>query len=257
MFWEANTDNSLIESSSLFIKPLNSYVSSDSAGGTYLINGGINSMRYPTKYNKFSYSSTFPQSLDKKYIDNAFVFLYKNKRLLKDTIRENRLGKNTVIYLRWGINAIPKLDAYSTLVPIEDGYVLVSNIYSSIVLKFIFCGFCVPRHNFKIEMDNNSINIHSGNLTSSLRAVYKELKMRYAFVAPKRMLSSVESVVPYFSASIYIGENRIISCVQGGKIIAPYSIDTSLPEEVAIRFDKKQIVLVRNKSRFFEQKGIP
>ncbi len=198
-----------------FVSAANVYIRNTKDGHIFLVNAGMNSQIYPYKYNRFAYSNVFLQTLGNKFVDNAMVFFYRGKRLIKDIIIEVNHTSNNIMHVHWGISKIKGLEAYTTVIPSRFGYILINNISSPETIKYIFSGFNIVRENILITEEPGYIELVSDKGISSLGVISsRKGKLGYKFLSGSDALNGRRSVLPNFLCEAGRGKTRTIFCVQ-------------------------------------------
>ncbi|MCK5655974.1 MAG: DUF2264 domain-containing protein [Candidatus Aureabacteria bacterium] len=216
-FWDTDL-NSIKETEKEqenFVSAVNIYIRNSKDGHIFLVNAGMNSQIYPYKYNRFAYSNIFLQTLGNKFVDNAMTFFYRGKRLIKDIIMEVNHTSNNIMHVHWGVSKIKGLEAYTTVIPSQFGYILINNISSPETIKYIFSGFNIGRENILITKEPGYIELVSDKGISRLGVISsRKGKIGYKFLSGSAALNGRRSVLPHFLSEAVQGENRIIFCVQ-------------------------------------------
>ncbi len=217
-FWKEREPASDVnaKNSQIFIPAAKMYVQNNSDGHVLLLNGGMNSKCYLAKYNRFAYSNIFLQSFDKNYVDNTFLFLDGQKRVMKNTIDRCEKSQDGTVVVDWGIEEIKGLKVRSQLAPMKDGYQLINFIDCPSALEYIYCGFNITHESFLMTENDHAIELRSGNLVSSLGVTgARSGKIGCQTIAVDKTLNGKESAVPYFRSSLPKGESEITFLVKG------------------------------------------
>jgi len=216
-FWDTDL-NSMKETAKEqknFVSAVNIYIRNSKDGHILLVNAGMNSQIYPYKYNRFAYSNIFFQTLGNKFVDNAMTFFYRGKRLIKDIIMEVNHTSNNIMHVHWGVSKIKGLEAYTTLIPSQFGYILINNISSPETIKYIFSGFNIDRENILITKEPGYIELVSDKGISRLGVISsRKGKIGYKFLSGSAVLNGRRSVLPDFLSEAVQGKTRTIFCVQ-------------------------------------------
>jgi len=220
-FWNMDISDSVAEEEkdvATFIPAINAYIRHDKNGHLFLLNGIMNSRIYPYKYNRFAYSNIFFQTIDRKFVDHAFVFLYRGENLIRDIIKEVKYTKTGAIHVRWAVSKIKGLEVYTSIISIKYGYILINNIVSPETIKYIFCGFNSKTGNLSIRKKESSIKLDCDNLSTKLQVVdLIKGKIGYKLISNKLMFYKRSSVVPYYTSKVIPGKTTVIMCVQASR----------------------------------------
>jgi hypothetical protein len=234
-----------------FIKALNLYIRNDN-NHRFLLNSGMNSNQYHVydKYNRFAYSNIFHRTFDSKYADNLFLFHYQGKYLSRDTIIEKSCSKHNIMYMKWGISEMIGFEGYTTMLPLEDGYIIINEFVVPERINFTFCGFNMERGEIAIRKGRGFIELRSNHLISKLTVIRPSVgKLDYKCLRGMSVLNGEKSAVPYFRSEIVPHEAKVVLCVQGGK---KYNIHTP---EIALHDNRANIIDAINKKELKLEKS--
>lgn len=198
VFWrnEKNVGQPDRVSTRKFISPMGAFVENSADGHLLLLNGGLNSRNYPAEYNKFCYSNRFWPVMSGRIQDHTFTFFGGNK-----SHRKNRVTRvawvSGCLRVEWGIAALPAFKGFSTIVPLETGYLLISHFSGAENKRFIFGGFSVPAAGCVFSVKKNNMEIRSGKLISKLSAAGDvRVRMDHHNAGAERVLSGEPAVLP-------------------------------------------------------------
>ena len=216
-FWREDMSEEMLarEKRQVFVDSINVLIKKDGAH-SLLINGGMNSKIYTYKYNKFAYSNIFPQIFDERFTDNSFMFYYKGKGLIRDTIKSIEASHDNIIHMHWGVSNIDGFKAYTTVVPTDYGYLLINNIVSGIAMDFVFCGFNIDANSVITQRYNDTLELKSGDRISAVKSISNAGGKMFARRIPGwEVLNGRSSVLPVFSSKVLPGKNKFIFYVHG------------------------------------------
>jgi len=214
LFWKLEVEKAQCVKSEDNISSIRVYIQNDGKGQNLMINGGINSCKFPMKYNRFAYSDTFTQILAGDFIDHTFVFIYRGKRFIKNVIKHVESKPNNIILVQWGNDQLEKLEVYSTILPVSSGYVMISNIIATYKMRYLYSGFNMVQKVEEVKRSHNSIELISKDFASKIVTIDTGGHLDYKLLPRDQNLVGKRSGVPFVRSEIRRESTRTIFCVQ-------------------------------------------
>lgn len=245
-FWssDSDADTSHQNSAEVVIPSIGVSVRNSVDGHVRLLNGGFNSRLYPAAYNKFCYSNICPPVTGGRYQDHQFAFFDARGCHRKDTLVHTACARGS-FHVEWGIEAIPSFKAYSTIIPFETGYLLVSHFSGAGKRRMLFCGFNVPDY----------LKLKPGGFESKV-SVFGDLEFKAGLrrVASKFVLTGGKSTLPIIELKAPDDGTPLAFLVEAGPrdLLGQYKVIFS---DASISLDGgfRKIVLTR-RGNFYEPK---
>ena len=238
------------------MKELNIYIQNNEKHHNFILNGSINSTRhYNMKYNRFSYSNIFLQTLDEMFIDNSFVILSNNSYFIKDRICKVSSPGNNIIHVSWKNNSLNDLKAFSTIIPVNNGYILISNIICEQRYNYIYSGFNITI-NSKLDINKKDkiITLSSGDLWSELTSFDNNSIISHKNIPAEKCLNLKPSALPYSKSFFSSGVNKTVLCIRAGRLTKPSSLNIKKNKEGFIIYSEHSQLSFEEIDNFYIQK---
>ena len=210
-FWKYKSNNNLSLPSKVYLPEINC-ISFRDKNNTFILNGGISSLHYSCKYNKFAFSNNYYMNLGKDFpVDNNILFK-KRMKWLKDRHMKSADKRKDGLYFIWrscdDIEVSTKLSSDSI-----NSYIAEHDITSEVEYQYAFGGFPITNNNFELEITSSFFMINNKNSFSRIELLND---MNGSFDVYKNSNIINDTVTPYFKGKGKTETNLKYKIIVGG-----------------------------------------